>query len=227
MKKKILIALLLLTAIIILFVSCTANIVIPHSSEDYVNGEWTVRELKEHFEELGFSKVEICGNTTAIIGVYAENDESLYESFEKGQEISPSRKIGIYTEFKSKEPISVSNSTEFASFVEIGNEDTVAWLEFLEAHAGESIVFDGTITNWYDEFFWVGIDFNIAVENSKKLTFSKNNVNLIDLGMTGDFHYNKYHTGLITEGMRVHVVTRITEKDSTYTWELDSISVIE
>ena len=227
MKTKLLAITLSFVSIVLMLAGCTTNIVMPHSSEEYVSGDWNLKDLQIHFEDLGFSEVEICGNTTTIVGVYAENDEGLYDSFDKGQEISPYRKIGIYTEFESTEPISVDTSAEFASFIEKGNDDAAAWNSFLKKHVGEPIVFDGTITNWYDKFFWVGVDFTIAVEDSDSFTFSKSNVELIDLGMTGDYHYNKYSAGLIAEGMRVHVITEITEKDGAYAWELDSMSVIE
>ena len=230
MKAKILALLVILSMVMSLCVGCSSIIAMPYSSKEYANGEWTIEELEEHFEELGFTEIEVIGNTTEVIGVLAENDESLFESFEKGEEIPVSREIWIETAFEITPPLTVENSPEFAYFVENGIDspkNTDDWIAFLEEHEGDLIEFDGTITNWYDEMFWVSISFSIAIEDSKYMSFSKSNVDLIDLGMTGDYHYNKYHTGLITEGMQTHVVVSIKRIEDGWCLELESIEIVK
>ena len=229
--KNIIISLLLPISLLLIVLSgCespTSTISIPYSSEEYVNGEWEFDDLVKHFEELGFT-VEVLGDTTIIEGVYIQNDDLLYESFEKGAEIDASRKIGIYTEISPT--LSVDNCSELAEFVEIGiesAENKEKWESFLESHCGQQFEFDGTITDWYDDYFWVAVDFTISIEDSEKFHFSKSNVDLMDLGMTGEYHYNKYHSGLISEGMRVHVLTDISQTENGWELELDYMQIIE
>lgn len=230
MKVKMIVLLIIVSMVMGLCVGCSSGITMPYSSKEYANGEWTIEELEKHFEELGFTEIEVIGNTTEVIGVLAENDEELFESFEKGAEIPASREIWIETAFEITPPITVENSPEFAYFVENGidsPENTDAWIAFLEEHEGDLIEFDGTITDWYDEMFWVRISFSIAIEDSEYMSFSKSNVALIDLGMTGDYHYNKYHAGLITEGMQAHVVVSIKKIEDGWRLELESIEIVE
>lgn len=126
--------------------------------------------------------------------------------------------------------ISVVNCPEFAEIVENGIESVEnkkIWEDFLVAHSGETLEFSGTITDWYDKAFWVGVSFSVAVEDNEQMIFHQNTIDLIKLGMTGDYHYNNYHSGLITEGMRVHVITEIKKIDNEWNLEIDSIQVIE
>lgn len=231
MKKRFISILTVFTLVLVICVGCTSetgtNITMPFSSEEYVDGEWTSEDLKEHFQDLGFSQIETFGNTTIIIGVYIENDDAEYDSFEKGENIDCSRKICIYTESR---PLNVDNSPELAEIINNGiesPENNQAWQEFLEIHNEEQFEFDGTITDWYDEVFWCGVSFTIAIEDSEYMSFSKNSVDLIDLDMTDDYNYNKYHAGLISEGMRVHVITDIVQSENGWQLEIDSMQVIE
>ncbi len=229
MKHKRILFLVVLTMLLVMCTSCTSanTITMPYSSEEYVNGEWTVDNLVKHFEDLGFTEVEVYGNLTEITYVLAENEDSLLDSFEKGEEIDSSRKIWIETGFETVSPLTVANCSEFAEFVENGIESPTAWTSFLEAHDGELLEFDGTITDWYDDLFWTSISFSISIEDSEQMSFSKSTIELIELGMTGKYHYNNYYAGLITEGMRVHVITEIAKTEDGWGLELVSIQVIE
>lgn len=227
----------------ILLVGCSSEddvevpkIAMPYGSREYISGEWTneewsVEDLVKQFEGLGFTEIEIIGNTTKVISVTVEGEDGLFDSFYKGEEVEISRKIHIFTAFEATPPLTVSNCPEFAEFVENGIEsskNSQAWVAFLKSHSGELLVFDGTITDWYDEAFWIGVSFTIAIEDSPNMSFSKDTMSLSELGMTGEYDYNNYYAGLIKEGVRVHVVTEITKTDDGW-WdlELDSIQVIE
>lgn len=233
MKNKQAVFLIILLLLLNLCSGCASasipGITMPYSSEEYVNGEWTIEDLRKHFRDLGFKEIEVNGNTTKVIGVYAENDDSLYDSFEKGMEIDSSRKIGIYTEFnfETTSTLSIANCPEFAELVESGIDSSEDWIAFLESHSGELLEFDGTITHWYDDMFWIGVSFTIAIEDSSHLSFSKDTIDLIELGLTGEYHYDKYHVGLINEGMRVHVITEIKQTEDGWQLELDSMQIIE
>ena len=122
------------------------------------------------------------------------------------------------------------NNTEFAMFVENGVdslENWEDWMLFLEAHEGEFLEFDGTITDWYDDLFWISISFSIAMEDSEFMSFSKSTVEFSDLELVGDYSFESYHVGLITEGMRVHVVTEITQTEDGWELELCSMQILE
>ena len=127
-------------------------------------------------------------------------------------------------------PLTVDNCPEFETFVRTGittEEDEAAWFSFLESHNGYTIEFDGTITDWYDEMFWVSVSFGIAIEDSEHLTYSESSIDLIKLGMSGDYHYSNYHLGLISEGMRVHVITEVKQKGDVWKLSLKSMEIIE
>ena len=129
-----------------------------------------------------------------------------------------------------KVSITVDNCPELEKFVKEGietPESKSAWISFLEAHKGEVVEFDGTITEWYDEAWWSSISFDIAIEGSDCMSFSKSCVALIELGMTGEYHYKNYHLGLIQEGMGVHVIAQITETENGWDLELDSMQIVE
>ena len=148
----------------------------------------------------------------------------------KGEEIDSSRRISIEVSFESVLPLTIENCSEFAEFVESGidsSESRTAWTSFLETHEGELLEFDGTITDWYDDFFWSSISFSISIEDSEQMSFSKSTIDLIELGMTGEYHYNNYHAGLITEGMRVHVITKIKKAEDGWGLEIVSMQIIE
>lgn len=230
MKGKMVVLLVVVSIIMTVCVGCSSNVTMPHSSKEYANGDWSIEELEKHFKDLGFSEIEVSGNTTEVIQVLTENYDSEFESFEKGAEIDTSRKIRIVTAFEEVPPLTVENCPEFAEFVEEGiesSENEDAWTTFLESHNGETLEFDGTITDWYDEMFWVSISFSIAIEDSEYMSFSKSGISLNDLNMTGDYHYNKYHAGLITEGMKVHVISKISQTEGRWCLELESMQVIE
>lgn len=130
----------------------------------------------------------------------------------------------------TKTPLTVDNCPELEKFVKEGietPENESAWISFLEAHKEEVVEFDGTITDWYDEAWWSSISFDIAIEDSDCMSFSKSCVGLIELGMTGEYHYKNYHLGLIQEGMRVHVIAQITETGNGWDLELDSMQIIQ
>ena len=67
MKFKVVALLMLVSLMITLCAGCTSDVSMPYSSQDYMNGEWTIQELEKHFKELGFTEIEVTGNTTKII----------------------------------------------------------------------------------------------------------------------------------------------------------------
>ncbi len=234
------IAFVLVIAIIAMIcVGCSVSATIPHSSDEYENGDWSVEELVEHFEGLGFTDIKVEEKTTfdesevKIQVIVAEDSDSWspsYRDFEKGETISTLRKI-IIRETALIPVITVDNCAEFAKIVEMDAEapekaDLLS--TFMQENDGEYLEFDGTITDWYDElWFSSGVSFTISVEDSGQLHFSWGSTSLIDLGMTGDYHHNKYKTGLITEGMKVHVLAKIDYADDDWSLEIDTLQIIE
>lgn len=140
----------------------------------------------------------------------------------------------ITTEASSLEeptPLTIDNCPEFLELVENGidtSESSATWSSFLESHCGDTLEFDGTISYWYDDLFFTGgVSFTIAIEDSEHMSLSWHNIALIELGMTGEYHYRKYYSGLIREGMRTHVIAEITQTDDGCTLELTSMQIIE
>ena len=37
---------------------------------------------------------------------------------------------------------------------------------FMSSHNGEYIEFEGTIADLFDDYFWIGVDFSVSVEDS-------------------------------------------------------------
>lgn len=230
-NKNVAQVLIVVLSIMFVFVGCSSGAVVamPYSSKEYVDLGWSIETMKKHFKDLGIENIEVWGNTTSITNVYIENDDGKMESFDKGDEIVVTRVLVISTDYEFKSSLTVSNNEDVARFVKNGidsKNDSDAWMDFLKNHSGEYFEFDGTIIEWYDKQFWNSISFSVAIEDSEYMTFSKDTVELDDLGMTGDYHYNKYYSGLIRQGMRVHVVTKIVNKDG-WGLELCSMEVIE
>ncbi len=229
MRNKMIVFLIILPALLIMCVGCSSAITMPYSNEEYENGEWSIEELVNHFEELGFTEVEVVGYTNEIIDVYAEDDDSLFGAFEKGAEISASRKIRIFTGFEGA-TLTVDNCPELAEFIESGIDSTekeAEWQSFLEAYNERTIEFDGTLTDWYDDFFWLSVSFTIAVEDSEQMSFSQSSIDFGDLNLNSEYDINKYHVGLITEGMRVRVSTTISQSENGWYLKFDSMKIIE
>jgi len=156
MKNKLIIPLIVLILIIVC-AGCTTKIVMPYSSEDYINGEWAIEELVSHFEELGFTNVEISGDAEKISGIYIENDESLFESFKKGDEYSSSRKIEIYTgpDLKASTPVEVPE-IEYITFGTyeqdgdvINGAEKIEWIPLTEIN-GEILLVSRYILDYKD-----------------------------------------------------------------------------
>ena len=82
------------------------------------------------------------------------------------------------------------------------------------------------INDWYDELFWVVIDFSISIVNSGTV-FSWDTIDLIDTKPEGEYHYNKYKSGLIGEGMRVNMIVKIVSTEDDWKLEIDTMKIME
>ena len=103
------------------------------------------------------------------------------------------------------------------------------WLSFVNEHNGDALEFDGTITSWYDEFFYIsGVSCTVAVENSENMSFYWKVDSLDDLGLSGEYSHNQYSVGEITEGMRVHILAVINySEDSGLDLQIESMQILE
>ncbi len=235
---------LLVTVIVFSLSACSfdapANIVMPYSCDEYENGEWTVDELVEHFEKLGFTNIKVAnvmesfGEAEVAIWNLTIEDTSSdswfteYRTFDKGEEFDSWLEIKIETHTFIP-TLTVDNCTDLAELVQtkgslVNLEDKKS---FMESHKNEYIEFEGTITDWYDELHWVGVSFTVSVEDSEYLSFSWETTSLSDLKMEGDYHYSNYKTGLISEGMRVHMIARIVFADNEWQLEINTMNIIE
>ena len=240
MRTRNIALILILSILLFACTGCDVGTTIPYSSDEYENGEWSVEELVEHFEELGFTDIEIEEKTTfdeskeRIQVVVADDSDSWFSSyrdFEKGETISTIRKIIIRATTLTP-VLTVENSPEFADFAKNGldsENNTIAWTTFLEEHNGEALEFDGIITNWYDEFWYIsGVDCTIAVEGNENMSLYWSVENLDDLGLTGEYSQNEYSQGRINEDMQVHVLAVIDySKDDGLKLEIESMQIIE
>ncbi len=217
MRIRSILLILVFSLVLCLCTGCNIAATMPYSSDEYENGEWSVDELVKHFEDLGFSDIEVEENTTfdedkvKIQVVVSEDSTSWfpsYRDFEKGEIVDTLRKI-IIRETKLIPILTTENCPEFAEFVKNGYdspENTSTWLEFIEKHNGSALEFDGVITNWYDEFWYIsGVDCTIAIESSEHMSFYWDADSVDDLGLD----HNEYSLGLVTEGMKVHVLAVI------------------
>ena len=198
MKNKLIIPLIVLILIIVC-TGCTTKIVMPYGSEDYIDGEWAIEDLVSHFEELGFTNVEISGDTEEISGIYIENDESLFESFKKGDEYSSSRKIEIYTgpDLKAPTPVEVPEMEyiTFGRYEQDGNTsngaEDIEWIPLTEKDGQILLVSryildykdfnnttqavatsweNSTLRKWLNEDFY---DMTFSVEEQRKIVNAK------------------------------------------------------
>ena len=240
MKIQRVVLVLVLSVLLLLCSGCNVTAKMPYSSNEYENGEWSVEELVEHFEELGFTDIDVEVYTTfdegkAKIQVVVADDSSSwspsFRDFEKGETVATLRNI-IIRETKLIPILTVDNCPEFAEFVKNGKDSTansVTWTEFLEKHNGEALEFDATITSWDDEFLYIsGVKCTVAVEHSKHMSFFWDVDNLDDLGLSGEYSHNEYSVGEIKDGMQIHILAIINySKNDGLNLEIESMQVIE
>lgn len=238
MKTRIIALFFVFSILLFICAGCDAGATIPHSSDEYENGEWSVEELVEHFEDLGFTDIKIEEKTTfdesevKIQVLVADDSDSWfpsYRDFEKGETISTMRKIIIRA--TSLIPVlTVDNNSDFAKLVNMDQaspEKPDLLSSFMQAHDGDYLEFNGTITNWSDEFFWTSVSLTVAVEDSNQMSFSWGAISLSELDMTGAYDYNNYYAGLIKEGMKVHIIAKIDYAKDGWALEINSMDVIE
>lgn len=241
MKKRILFH-LICSFTLFLFVGCdTSGVSMPYGSEEYENGDWTVEELIEHFEELGFSDIETINTLEYFgdeeIGIYNvtiedTSSDSLfteYRSFEKGEELGTWLKLKIET-YTAIPTLTIDNCSEFSELTKMKNsssEQGELISAFMNSHNGEYLEFDGIITDWYDEMFWTSVSFTISFEESEQLSFTWSTIDFSDLNLEGEYEYSKYKVGLISENMKVHMITRIVSSEDGWNLEIDSMQVVE
>ena len=217
--REVLIFVVVIMLLLVLSGCGASGVSMPYSSEEYEQMNWSLDAMIAHFEEIGFSEIK-----TDIWETYDENDVKIcrvaiedtssdswsteYRDFEKGEKLSTHLKLYI-SAYTLVPLLSVDNCPEFAVFVNNGMESpesTEEWIEFLKVHKGEALEFDGTITSWSDEFWYIsGVRCTIAVEDSEYFDYSWEADSVDDLGLTGKYSHEYYHEGLITEGMNVHV----------------------
>ena len=240
MKTRSIVLALVLSLVLCLCSGCNIAATMPYSSDEYENGEWSVEELVEHFEGLGFTDIDVEEYTTFNEGeekiqvVVAEDSSSWfpsYRDFEKGETVDTLRNI-IIRETRLIPILTTENCLEFAEYVKNGKDspdNTLTWLSFIEEHNGEALEFDGTITSWYDEFFYIsGVKCTVAVENSEHMSFYWAVDSLDDLGLSGEYSHNEYSLGEITEGMQVHILAVINySEDNGLNLEIESMQVIK
>lgn len=244
MRTQIIVFLLVLS-LVVACTGCTTSVTMPYSSEEYENGSWELDELVEHFEELGFDQIDIDEHsmldrenldknskyitTVRIEDVSSDSWFTEYRDFDKGEE------IGTYLEVKINvvTPIpvwSIDNCVELENIAKMdpgSAEQDDALKAFAEQHNGEYLEFYGLLTDWYDQFWYVGVSFAVSVENSNEMTFSWNSIDLYDLGMTGEYHYENYKTGLISEGDRVRILSQIEYTSGEMNLRIETFEVID
>jgi hypothetical protein len=200
---------------------------------------WPVEELVAHFEELGFSKIKVDNHETfdenevRITRVNIEDAFSTtlytdYKKFEKGEKYSTLLEVYI-TAYSLVPTLTVDNCSDFAEIVTMDSEspdkaERIA--AFMEEHDAEYLEFDGTITSWNDEFFWISVSMSVAIEDSEETNFSWSTRYFSDLCLEG-YDFNTYHEGLISEGMKVHIITKIEYTDEGWTLQNNSVQIIE
>lgn len=222
MKKNII---FVLVVCLTLLCGCSVDVItMPYGSEEYEDGDWTPDTLAEHFEELGFSNLEIVyldymfgTEDSAIYSVLIEDTSSKslfteYKAFDKGDEYGTWLKIRIEAPTPT---LTIENCDLLEDLVKMNepSSENEHIQTFMEAHDGEYIEFDGTIINWYDEYFWVGVDLSVSVEDSEGLIFSWDTIDLIELKLEDEYHHTEYSRGKITDGMRVHMVVQVESSD--------------
>lgn len=232
---------LCLFSIIFIFAltSCNVDVItMPYDSSEYKNGEWTLESLVEHFETLGFTDIDVTNVKDSFgeakVEIYNVNIEDSssdswfteYKAFKKGEEFGSWLKIKIETHTFTP-TLTVDNCSDLANIIQSDTSNTDAINSFMNAHNGEYIEFCGTITDWNDKWFWVGVDLTVAVEDSKSLSFVWDTIDLIDLKLEGDYHYNKYKTGLISEGMKVHMIVKVDSEDNKWKLEIYTMEILK
>ena len=235
MKFQKLISFLIVIVLLITCTSCDIAATMPHGSEEYESGNWSVNELVEHFEELGFTDIKVEEKTTfeeedvKLQVLIAEDSTSWspsYRSIEGGETIDLLRTI-IIRETKLIPVLNATNCPEFAEFIENGKEssnNTQSWTTFLKENTGKALAFDGTISDWHDSFWWItGIDFTITIENSKHLNLSWNVDSLDGFGLPEEYDHENYYSGLITVGTQVHILAMIKGESIL---EIESMEII-
>ena len=240
MKIRSIVLVAVLSILLFLCSGCDIAATMPHSSDEYENGEWSVDELVEHFEGLGFTDIDVEEYTTfnesevKIQVVVAEDSTSWfpsYRDFEKGETVDTLRKI-IIRETRLIPILTIENCPEFAEYVKNGKDspdNTLPWLSFIDEHNGEALEFDGIITSWSDEFWYItGVDCTVTVENSENMSFYWSVDSLDDLGLSGEDSHNEYSLGEITEGMQLHILAVINySEDGGLNLEIETMEIME
>ena len=240
MKKYLLFFLLIFFVLLITFNGCDiAEVNMPYGSAEYKSGGWTVDDLVVHFEELGFSDIEINNvvdsfgeERVEVYNVTIEDTSSNswfteYMSFQKGDAYSTTRKIKIETHTFIP-TLTTENCSDFSELLETTGDSVKTELinSFMFSHNEEYIEFEGVITDWCDDYFWSGIDFSVSVENSGTI-FSWDSIDLIDTKLDGEYHYNKYKAGLISKGMRVNMIAKIVANEDSWKLEIYTMDVLQ
>lgn len=192
----------------------STEVILPYGSEEYESGNWSVEELVQHFEELGFYHVK-----TDISKTFNEDEVGVYEV---RVEIDPDALLTQYKKFQKDEQVrkrceirikantlipvlTIENCPDFAEVVKAGPDEAYEALkEFLRQHENEFIEFDGTVKMWgkptpgsSGEYLHVYIEHGNA-------TLYKNGVNYSELAIQ--------NTG-IGVGAKVHILGHIEDED--------------
>lgn len=230
-----------LFALIMVMVSCSCSVdfvEMPHNSEEYRNGNWSVDDLIKHFNDLGFYNIEteeaqysFGEKNTEIYHVMIEDSSSNslftdYVKIEKGKEYGTYLKILIQTH-NYIPTLRTDNCTEFADFLQLKNDTdrNNAKNKFLNSHIGEYIEFYGTITDWNDEFFYISVSLSVSIGNSNQTIFKWDNVNFSELKLEG-YDFNSYSVGKIHENMEVHIIAKIVSADNQEKLEIETMEIL-
>lgn len=222
---------------------CDADVIsMPYGSSDFKNGEWSVEEVVSALENIGFTNITIKNAKESfgeanikIYNVTIEDTSSdwwftEYKAFNKGDEFGSWLEIKIETHTFIP-TLTVENCSDFANLIykkTSSSQTDEAINSFMASHINEYIEFSGTITDWHDSLYYIsGISFTVAVENSAYLSFSWDTDSFSELGLTGEYDFDKYYSGLISEGMQVHIIAKILPSEEDYILQIDTMNIIE
>lgn len=233
--KKIARTIIGISATTFILTACSAGEkeLMPYSSSDYENGKWTLEEIVDSLNELGFEDIEVKESKSRYVSEveievqvedYAKNTIlTEYKDFKEGEPLYNWRKVKIYV----TTPIPVlteENRPELATILGKANgndSDIELWKAFMKEHNGNYIEFDGTLTDVYDEAWYItGISLTICFEEHKDITFYWRGIEPNDIGYDNDYSY-----GCLPEGTPMHCVAKIVYDENGCYYEPDSITV--
>ena len=125
------------------------KIVMPYSSSDYCGEEWTVEELTDHLEELGFTNI----NTYACAPDDDRYKSNIFEiciktgwfstgPWNAGEEYSQNAEISVY--YNEFPLLTVENCPDLVTVL---TSKDMSYMSFAKAYDGRYVEFDAYVTN--------------------------------------------------------------------------------